>query len=243
VLQFNVRPMAADIAARTADRRAAGGDLDGAIAALERSTDLWPAEPAYHQDLSWAHLQQASVESGDPLPSLEGAEAELLIARDLRPGDYRIWAALGELYGLWGNRLDAAKLASADNAYRQATTLAPNHATLYTAWGLIHQGAGQFTQAAAKFQQAVDLDATDGYAFSHLGDAELALGRVEEALVAYRSAAHWAPELSYAYLGLARCYEQLGQHQAAGSALQHALELDPDNPVVQAFYQQIVAAP
>jgi tetratricopeptide (TPR) repeat protein len=243
VIQLNARPLAADISVRAADDRAAAGDWEGAIAALERGVALWPVEPVHHQALSWAYLQQASVETGSPLPWLERAEAALSAARDLRPGDYRIWAALGELYGLWGNRWDAEKLAQADDAYRQAAALAPNHAMLYTAWGMVYQEGGQFATAATKFQQAVDLDATDGYAFAHLGDAELALGQVEEALAAYQQAVHWEPRLVPAYVGLARSYWLLGQRDAAEMILQQALQLDSSHPAVRALQQEMESRP
>lgn len=243
ILKINVRPMAADVAARTADQRAAIDDWPGAIQAREQAVALWPAEPAHHLALSWAYLQQAQMASIDPLPWLYQAEAELLAARDLRPGDFNGWAALGELYGTWGNRWDATRLPLAHQAYQQATTLAPHHATLYANWGMIDMAGRQFAPAAAKFRQAVDLDATDGYAFTHLGDAELAQGHEEQALEAYLQAAHWAPELSYAHLGLARCYWQLGQREAAGLALDQALQLAPDNPDAWVLRQEMSAGP
>lgn len=243
ILKINVRPMAADVMARTADQRAALDDWPGAIQARQQAVALWPAEPAHHLALSWAYLQQAQIAGTDPLPWLYQAEAELLAARDLRPGDFNVWAALGELYGVWGNRWDAARLPLAHQAYRQATSLAPHHATLYANWGMIDMTGQQFAPAAAKFRQAVDLDATDGYAFTHLGDAELAQGHVEQALEAYLQAAHWAPELSYAHLGLARCYWQLGQREAAKLAVDRALQLAPDNPDAWALRQEMSAGP
>jgi len=160
-----------------------------------------------------------------------------------RPGDSAIWAALGELYGIWGNRWDAGKLPLADDAYRQATALAPNRALLYTAWGMVYLEGGQLDQAADKFRQAANLDATGGYAFSHLADAELAQRHVAEALAAYQQAAHWEPTLSYAHLGLARCYWQLGRQEAAESALEQALALDPGNAVALALQQEMNAGP
>jgi tetratricopeptide (TPR) repeat protein len=243
VVQANIRPLAADVMARTADRRAATGDWPGAVSAWERATALWPAEPAYRLGLSWAYLQLAQDGAGDPLPWLQRAEAELLASLDVRPGDFALWAALGELYGVWGNRWDAAKLPLADDAYREATALAPNHAMLYTAWGMVYQDGGQFVQAAAKFQQAVDLDATDGYAFGHLGDAELALGQVEEALEACRQAVHWEPTLVPAYVGLAASYWQLGQPDAAAQALRQALQIDPNDPAARALQEQMGLKP
>ncbi len=130
------------------------------------------------------------------------------------------WAALGELYGLWGNwyALDKPPLAHA--AYAQATALAPTTATLYTAWGMVDLEGGHFAEAAARFGQAVDLDATDGYAFAHLGDAELAQGRVDEALAAYEQAVHWEPDLVTAHVGLARCLRLQGSRAEATAALQ-----------------------
>ena len=110
------------------------------------------------------------------------AEAELLAARALRPGDYHVPVALGELYGAWGTRWDPTRLPLAVKAYSQAAALAPNQAMIYTAWGMLALESGQLDEAALRFRQAVDLYATDGYAFAHLGDVELARGRPVEAL-------------------------------------------------------------
>jgi tetratricopeptide (TPR) repeat protein len=243
IFQFNIRPLTADIAARAADDRAATGDWLGAIAAQERAVTLWSVEPVHHRALSWAYLQQAGASTGSPLPWLERAEAELWTARDLRPGDYRIWAAFGELYAVWGRRWDAAKLDLAHDAYRQATALAPNHAFLYTGWGLVDLEERHLADAVTRFRQAVELDATDGYAFAHLGDAEFAQGHADEALAAYLQAVHWAPELSYAYLGLARCYWQQGRREAATAAAEQALQLDPGNSSAWALRREMDLEP
>jgi tetratricopeptide (TPR) repeat protein len=110
---------------------------------------------------------------------------------------------------------------------------------LYTAWGMIDLQGGRYAEAAVRFQKAVDLDATDGYAFAHLGDAELALGRVDEALAAYRQAVHWEPRLATGYAGLARCYWRLGDGKAARAALDQARAIAPGSAVVQAAFQEL----
>jgi Tfp pilus assembly protein PilF len=243
MIQANVRPLAAGVSARAAADRAAAGDWAGAIAAQERAVALWPVEPAHHLALSWDLLQQAQRDGRSALPWLQRAEAELLAARDLRPGDFRTWAALSEMYGLWANRWDAAKLGQAEDAYRQATALAPNNAMLYTAWGMVYQERRQFVPAAAMFRRAADLDATDGYAQAHLGDAELAQGHPDEALTAYLQAVHWEPGLTYAHLGLARCYWQLGRRQEARASLEQVLQLDPGNATAWALRQQMESEP
>jgi O-antigen ligase len=205
VLLANIRPTLADAAALTADRFAAAGEWEGAIAAAERAVALAPQEPAYRRTLSWAHLQAVVQGDGTAAVNLPRAEAALLAARDLRPLDVQTWAALGELYGQWANGWDPARLAQANAAYAQAVTLAPNSAMLRTAWGMLELQGGRFSNAAAHFRRAVALDATDGRAWAHLGEAELAQGRVEEALAAFQEALHWEPELSAAHAGLAQC--------------------------------------
>jgi O-antigen ligase/Flp pilus assembly protein TadD len=241
-VEANFRPVAADVAARSAVRRAEMGDWSGAAAAGEQAAALWPVEPVYRRALGYIYLQAAQSVI-DPLPWLERAEAELLAARDLRPEDWRGWAALGELYGAWGNRWEPERLPLAHAAYGQAAALAPNHAMLYTSWGMVDLEGGRFAAAAARFHQAVDLDATDGYAFGHLGEAELAQGRVSEALAAYQEAVHWEPQLSSAYLGLAHCFTQLGRREEAVLAVERALQLDPANPAAWALREGIEAGP
>ena len=125
---------------------------------------------------------------------IERAEAELLAARDLRPREYRTWAALGELYGVWGNRWDANRLPLAHQAFVQATELAPGLATLHTAWGMVDLAGARFAPAAVHFRRAVDLDATDGYAFAHLGEADLGAGHNVAARGRFRAGRPVGPE-------------------------------------------------
>jgi cytochrome c-type biogenesis protein CcmH/NrfG len=59
-------------------------------------------------------------------------------------------------------------------------------------------------EAVVKFERAVALDATDGYAYWHLGEAYAALGEEEAAEAAFREALRWAPELDAARESLER---------------------------------------
>jgi len=76
-----------------------------------------------------------------------------------------------------------------------------------------------------------------------LGDIELAQGRVNRALEAYLQAAHWEPELSSAHLGLARCYWQLELPEAAASALERSLQLNPRNPAALTLRKEMGLEP
>lgn len=270
VWQANVRPIAADMAARVAEQRAATDDWWGARRAAERAVAWWPVEPAYRRTLSWTYLQcalgltaigsadsaalaGAGGQAGDPCTTgsalqcrrylIGRAEAELLAARDLRPREYRTWAALGELYGVWGNRWDATRLPLAHQAFVQAAGLAPSLATLYTAWGMVDLAGGRFAPAAVNFRRAVDLDATDGYAFAHLGEAELGAGHHAAAEAAFEQAVQWAPNLAGAYVGLACALWLGGRPHADGVAVTQALALDPTSAAALALRREISGQP
>jgi tetratricopeptide (TPR) repeat protein len=243
IVQWNLRPLVADVAARTSERNASAGTWTAAIQTGKQAVALWPDEPAHHLTLSWAYLQGSAAGSGDPIQWLQRAESELQAACALRPGDYQLWAALGELYARWGSRGDASKLLLAQEAYRQASELAPNLATLYTARGMIDMALGDLDQAAIRFRRAVDRDATDAWAFTHLGDAELARGQVGLALAAYEQAVHWEPALLAAYVGQAHCYWQQGQAQMARTILARVLQVDPSNSSALVLYQEISGQP
>jgi Flp pilus assembly protein TadD len=96
------------------------------------------------------------------------------------------------------------RYADADAAYARATELAPNIATFYTGWGLVYARQGRLEEAVVKFERAVDLDATDGYAYWHLGEAYAALGEEKAAELALLKATILAPELDAARESLQR---------------------------------------
>ena len=243
IWQANVRPVLADVAALTSDRRAAVGDWAGAAGAAERAVALAPWEPAHLRRASWAWLQWVVQAGGEPDAGLVRAEAALLAAREVRPADVATWMALGELYGVWGNRWDPERLAQAHAAYARATELAPHVAMVATAWGMVDWEGGRFAEAAAQFRRAVELDATDGYAFMRLGEAALAQGHVAEASAAFEQAAHWEPEMVPAHVVLARSLWLLGRRAEAGEALARALALDPGNEATLALRNEMLSSP
>ena len=241
-IALNARPLLASVAHRTAIRHAEIGETAKALRAAERAVELWPWTTHHHWLLAQIARYEASIVPGDPRPWAY-AEAALLAARDLRPGDYVVWALLGDLYAQIGAELDPAAFSSAHQAYEQATALAPHHARLYVAWGQIFLDEAQPAAALEQFRRAVDLDATDGLAFRLIGDVELAMGRPQAAMNAYRQSAHWSPESALSHLGLARTYATLGDLDAAEAALAQALALDPHHPDVLAFRRQLQTRP
>jgi tetratricopeptide (TPR) repeat protein len=108
---------------------------------------------------------------------------------------------------------------------------------------MVDLAGGRFAPAAVRFRRAVELDATDGYAFAHLGEAELGAGHNAAAAAAFEQAVRWAPDLAGAYVGLARALWLEGQPDAAGVAVTRALALDPASPAALALRQEISGQP
>ncbi len=237
IVHFNVRPLLASVAHRSAMRYAQAGDLAPAVDAAFQATAYGPCEPEHYRLAGRLVWRQAET-SGD-LDTWLRAEMALLTARDLRPLDFASWAWLGDFYGALGVQIDPGALTLAHQAYGQATRLAPNRARLYVAWGQIYLAEDRPEAALERFYQAVDLDATDDLAFRLIGDVQLALGHPEWALEAYREAVHWEPEAALAHLGLARSYAALEQPAAAARSLERALALDPYHPAIRAVKQEL----
>ena len=208
--QFNLRPLLADTSARAAIRYAERGDDAGSIAAAERAVAQWAVEPAHHLALAQLYWQQAVAGAGSVPAWLQGAEAALAAARQLRPGDPIVWLHMAQFYTAAAREFGSDTDGPAAEAFRQALALAPNHATIYTAWGRAYLDAGEVELAAPLLRQAVKLDATSGEAYVYLGAVELALGRPNVALADYQEAVRLLPASGQAYAGLANCYWVLG---------------------------------
>jgi O-antigen ligase len=237
VIHFNVRPLLASVAHRTAVRHAQAGDLAPAVEAALQAAAYGAWEPEHHRLAGQLVWRQA--ESSGDLDAWQRAEIALLTARDLRSLDFSSWAWLGDFYGAIGVHMDPGAFTLAHQAYGQATSLSPNRARLYVAWGQIYLIEDRPELALDRFYQAVDLDATDDLAFRLIGDVQLALENPEGALEAYQEAVHWAPEAPLAHLGMARSYVALGQPADARSAWERALALDPGHPAIRAVQQEL----
>ena len=238
-LVANGRLFLADVAARQADQQALAGRWDLATNASQQAIAYWPLEPSYYADLAHHRWQQARLRPEESSSRLQQAEAALLTARALRPQDAGVWAELAEFYAATAREFAADVRPLAHRAFRQAATLAPNHATVFVAWGRLYLEEGDYEHAAARLREAVRLDASYGPAYILLGEAELGLGHVEVAIADYREAVRLDPASSTAHAGLARTYWLGGQPTAARLSLTHALELDPNNVVAQALLQQM----
>ncbi|MDT8306932.1 MAG: O-antigen ligase family protein [Anaerolineae bacterium] len=227
--QVNARPFTADIAARASSRYAVAGNWEQAVAAAETAVRRWPVEPAHHQLLGEAYWRRAAADPERASLWLSKAEGAFVAARELRPGDAAVWLRAAQFYRAAAVQFGSPTRGFADDAYRRALALAPNHATVYAAWGQTYLDDGDAQRAAELLRQAVWLDASHGEAYLYLAAAEQALGRLGVALADYREAARLLPDSAAAYAGIAYCHWQLDQPQAALAAAEAALQRDPGN--------------
>ncbi|MFZ0961636.1 MAG: tetratricopeptide repeat protein [Terriglobia bacterium] len=106
--------------------------------------------------------------------------------------------------------------------------------------GLVDRGqheasAGQLAQAAADFQQAIQLAPTDANLENELGIVYTGLNNVEGAVQAFQKAADLDPQhAGQFYFNLGGVYWNHGQVDAAAQAFKKCLQADPDN--AEAYY-------
>ncbi len=187
--------LAADAFAGDANRSSTPAELNHSITAMQRAVALWPGQAAYRLHLSWLYALRAQrAQLIEPTAAAyRAAESELDAARALTPADYRVWTAYGELYAEWAAAGETSHFAQAEAAYRHAAELFPGNAMLHTGWGLVYADQQRWREAADQFQQAVALDNTDAWAYTHLAEALAIQGNLAEAERAYLQALRWTP--------------------------------------------------
>jgi tetratricopeptide (TPR) repeat protein len=94
--------------------------------------------------------------------------------------------------------------------------------------GVEYVEQGEYDEAVAEFQAAIELDPDDAGAHRNLGTAYLEQGKYEEAAAAYEKAIELDPDFGEAYGDLAGAYFNLGKLAEAVAAGEKGIELDPN---------------
>src|SRR5437879_1928626 len=94
----------------------------------------------------------------------------------------------------------AGRLPEAERIYRELLAAHPDHAPSLHGLGAIAYRAGDAAEAARLFAAAIAQEAAVGLYHANFGQALRKLGRVEDALAAYRAAIRLAPDLHSAQL-------------------------------------------
>jgi tetratricopeptide (TPR) repeat protein len=161
------------------------------------------------QPMSGDDLRILNSSVGDPDPLLRIAAHRVL--RDL-PGDVRSrfgFEGLGD--PVRSVRMEAAL------AFADLHDLLPSAA------------AARFRDAAAEYRAAHENSADRPESLTHLGDFELAMGKVDGALAYYREALAVAPSSAVVRANLADIYRAIGNEAEAERVLREGLDLQPAN--------------
>jgi Flp pilus assembly protein TadD len=154
------------------------------------------------------------------------AEALLQKAVAAKPGDYRAWFDLGDVYNATG------RLSEATEAYRKAVAAEPDVFESNVNLGILLARQGKNEEGATFLKAATQLK-PGAHPDESLAHAWLALGRVEESinpqetLAAYAQAAQFQPKDPEPHLAAAALLEKHGNLDAAARELQAASEVDP----------------
>jgi tetratricopeptide (TPR) repeat protein len=144
-------------------------------------------------------------------------------------------AGLGEAY--W-RKYEATKdprlVEDARAACRQALTLEPNNlAAAYVCAGTIEIGTGQYEQAIALLERALQIEPANDDAYRLLARAQESAGHAEEALKTYTHAVELRPNYWATHVWLASFHRSRGRYGDAAREYERAVALTPDNAPVR----------
>ncbi len=213
----NVRPLLADLYNWRGTQRLSQGEIGDALMNYATAVHYQPKRAAYHV---------ATALTAAQLDRLHQARESMRRAIELRPTDPVLYSHLAAIYARAAPGSPQA-LAKSYQAHEQAIRLAPTIALSYQQYADVALRFGDAERALLLAQQAIDLDATDGFAFGILGWAHLQSGNLDAALAAFQQAVKWQPESADFYLGLATTHALQGNLAAAREFLQQSLRLDP----------------
>ncbi|MWD29390.1 tetratricopeptide repeat protein [Aquicoccus sp. SCR17] len=146
-------------------------------------------------------------------------EAERLLQQN--PSSFALLSLLG------GACLKTGRIARAEDAFRRALAITPDHAGTRYNLGLLLQQAGRLDEALAAYREALARDPRHADARNNLGNVLSALDRHEEAAEAYRMALAGRPDWPDALANLGRALRDLDQPAAAMECWRRALDLAP----------------
>ncbi len=188
----------------------------------------WTAAVAYCQSALKRDPQSAETYKtlGNAFQSQEKWEAALRAyqqAIDIMPQFAAAHANLGSVC----YRLDQSEAAIA--SYQRAVALEPSHPGIHWNFGTLYHDLGRFVEAVQLWQQALALYPEMATAERNLkiGNALLALARVDQAIHYYQEAIALQPSLAEAHSNFANALIQQGRFDQGIAALKTAQALNP----------------
>ena len=153
----------------------------------------------------------------------------------LDPGYAAAYAGLAMSEALLADSAgDAMSVQQAAADAESAVTRAPDLADVYATRGFVRYYRGwDWSGAEADFMKALALDPSDSTVQVRYGGLLVALGRLEEAIAATKSATELDPLSTLAWHRLGRYYIATRQFAAAHDAIRRSLEIQPEYAAAQ----------
>ncbi len=141
--------------------------------------------------------------------------------------------------GLALTLMELQKFEEAEKACLRGLKVAPSSAILHNVLGNVYARRGEFDEAQAEFEAAIEADAKFLDARCNLSLALAHAGQMQEAERELERTLQIAPESGVVYRAAAQVYEVAGQLEAAIEALQKALVINPDDADAKAMLKEL----
>ncbi|HST11433.1 MAG TPA: tetratricopeptide repeat protein, partial [Terriglobales bacterium] len=124
---------------------------------------------------------------------------------------------------------------------RRAVASRPS-ASLYNTLAAMEEESGQYVEAVASYQRAVELDPTNEQYYFDLGVEYLSHFTFGPAAEVYRVGTQRFPTSSRQFLGLGFSHYAVREYLEAADAFTTALEIDPDSPAVFRAWNSVLGS-
>jgi tetratricopeptide (TPR) repeat protein len=188
------------------------GRPNEALAAFDRAIALKPSPGSRH------NRAQALFALG----RIEEARTELEAVVASQPDLHAAWNLLGSVLAAQGD-------ARAEQAYRRALMLRPDHPETHYNLGVYFLERGRLEEAIACYRKALGLRANFYAAHNNLANALRARGRADEALSHYAQAVQLEPRFAEGWSNYGAALREAGRIDEAIAALERAVALAPQS--------------
>jgi tetratricopeptide (TPR) repeat protein len=169
------------------------GNLQGATSALEATTNMWPADAAYWNELAKVRAANARADSTSASQPYSSAISAMETALDHDPARGLLWSNLGLVSGEAASRTNNLQVAqNARAAHERATQLAPGYWLYWRSRGATLLQLDEAANAADALKHATQLYDRDEPTWLALAQAAARAGNTGEA----RSAVEYALKLN-----------------------------------------------
>ena len=119
----------------------------------------------------------------------------------------------------------------AENLYKEALKINPNHFKSIYYLGTLLAQTKKFDLAKLLFHKAIQIEPNYAMAHNNLGNVLSELGEYQKAISSYEKAIQIEPDYAQAHNNLGVVFNQLGEHQKAKKFYQMAVKYEPENLV------------